>query len=142
MFFQRQIAVWAILAGCAAASGASAATPYWPASIVGSWKGLSNQTSVVLTISSQTAGGKCQLISGTMTNVGAETTNVYGYYCPSSGAVEFLRYPTNSNAAFQVYNATINQAHAGAPHLLIAGSFGQYAQAYGPLGVYSFSVIN
>jgi hypothetical protein len=142
MFFKRQIAVLAILAGCAAASGASAATAVWPTSIVGTWKGMSNQTAITLTITSQTAGGKCQLIAGTLTNVGGGANNILGYYCPSSGNVEFLREPLNSNQAYQVYNASVNQNHAGAPHLMIAGTFGQYSLAYGPLGQYSFSVFN
>jgi hypothetical protein len=123
MFFKRQIAVLAILAGCAAASGASAATAVWPTSIVGTWKGMSNQTAITLTITSQTAGGKCQMIAGTLTNVGGGANNILGQ-------------------AYQVYNASVNQNHAGAPHLMIAGTFGQYSLAYGPLGQYSFSVFN
>jgi hypothetical protein len=139
MFKLRPIAALAIVAGCFAASGASA-TAVWPASIVGTWSGISNQTSVVLTVTSQGTSGKCRSISGTMQNVGGGTTDIAGYYCPSSGAVEFLRLPTNSSVAFQVYNASVNQAHAHAPHLMIAGSFAQYNQSYGPLGQYSFSV--
>src|SRR5271156_3787940 len=63
MFKLRQIAALAIVAGCVAASGASAKA-VWPKSIVGTWNGTSNQTSIVLTVSTQTAGGDCQSISG------------------------------------------------------------------------------
>ena len=66
-----------------------------------------------------------------------------GYYCPDSGAVEFLRYPTNSNVAFQVYTASLSQKPAPKGEgLLMGGVFGQYAPAYGPLGQYSFSLVH
>ncbi len=140
MFRKHKIAAAAMIAGCAAASAASAATASWPTSVVGTWKGVSNQTPVVVTITSQTAGSKCQVIAGTMANTGSAAIAIDGYYCPSSGAIEFLRLPTDSAVAFQVYNGSLNQANAGAPHIFMAGSFGQYNPAYGPLGQYSFSL--
>jgi len=50
----------------------------WPASIVDTWNGVSNLTPVVLTVNSQTAGGKCQLISGSLTNVNSSVVNRVG----------------------------------------------------------------
>jgi hypothetical protein len=141
MFKLNLVATLAIVASCAGASTASAAAT-WPTSIVGTWNGVSNQTQIVLTVTKQKKGGKCQVITGTMLNVGADTTAIQGYYCPSSGTVEFLRFPTGGNTAFQVYNANLNQANAGAPQLMISGSFGQYSPAYGPLGQYAFSVFH
>jgi hypothetical protein len=144
MFRLRQIAAFAIVAGCVAASGASAKGA-WPSKIVGTWSGLSNQSPIVLTVSTQTAGGKCQAISGTLEDVNGDfTDNVAGYYCPDSGAVEFLRYPNDSNVAFQVYTANLSQSPAGkgVGGLLMGGTFGQYSQAYGPLGQYSFALTN
>lgn len=141
MFKLRQIAALAIVASCAAASAASAATAQWPTSIVGTWTGLSNQSQIVLTVSTQTAGGKCQAIAGTIKEVSdGSIGNMLGYYCPGSGAVEFMRYPTNSNVAFQAYNAQLNQANAGAPQLFIGGTFSQYSLTYGPLGQYSVAL--
>jgi hypothetical protein len=144
MFKLRQIAALAIVAGCVTASAASAADA-WPANVVGTWSGLSNQSPIVLTVSTQTAGGKCQSISGTIYDVnGGFTGDMAGYYCPSSGAVEFLRYPTGSSVAFQVYSASLSQSHPPKHDggIMMAGTFGQYSQAYGPLGQYSFSLFH
>ena len=142
MFYKRQTAALAIVAGCLATSAASASGA-WPANIVGTWSGLSNQTQIVLTVSSQTAGGKCQLISGTIQDVpGNFTGPMSGYYCPSSGAVEFLRYATGGNEPFQVYNANLSQSPAPKRigGLMMAGTFSQYSLAYGPLGQYSVAL--
>jgi hypothetical protein len=57
--------------------------------------------------------------------------------------VEFLRYPTNSSVAFQVYTANLSQKPAPKGQgLLMGGVFGQYSLSYGPLGQYSFSLVN
>jgi hypothetical protein len=142
MSCKRKIVALAIMVACTAASAASAVTPSWPGKIVGAWKGVSNQTSVVLRITGQTGAGKCQDISGTLQNVHGGTDSIYGYYCPSSGAIEFRRFSSAFSAAYQVYTGSLNQFNAGAPHLLIAGTFSQYITAFGPLGQYSFSLIN
>ncbi len=142
MVNRSRIAALAIVAACAAASSASAVTPTWPAKVVGVWRGVSNQTSVILKVTSQTGAGKCQDIVGTLQNVGGGTDDIYGYYCPSSGAIEFRRFSPVFSAAIQVYNGSLNQNFAGAPHLLIAGTFSQYELAEGPLGQYSFSLTN
>jgi len=141
MSYKRKIAALAIVVACTAASAASA-TPTWPAKILGTWKGVSNQTSVVLRVTSQTGAGKCQDIVGTLQNVRGATDSIYGYYCPSSGAIEFRRFGSGASAAYQAYTGSLNQNYAGAPHLLIAGTFSQYNPSYGPLGQYSFSFIN
>jgi hypothetical protein len=142
MFKHSQLAALAMVAACAAASGASAATPNWPASIVGTWNGMSNQTQIVVTVTAQSGSGKCQSITGTLQNVGGGTDTILGYYCPTTGAVEFRRFSSAFAQAIQVYNGNLNQAHAGAPHLFMAGTFSQYVLAEGPLGQYSFSVFN
>jgi hypothetical protein len=142
MFKHSKIAALATVGVCLAVSAASAKTSDWPASIVGTWEGISNLTPVILTVTTQTAGGKCQSISGTLNNANSNVVNpILGYYCPDSGAVEFLRYPTNSSVAFQVYTANLAQVplpkHTS---LLMGGQFGQYSLAYGPLGQFSFAV--
>jgi uncharacterized protein (DUF2147 family) len=142
MPYKCKIAALAIVAASTAASAASAATPTWPAKILGTWKGVSNQTAVVLKVTTQTGAGKCQDIAGTLQNVRGGTDSIYGYYCPSSGAIEFRRFSTAFSASYQTYNGSLNQNYAGAPHLLIGGTFSQYILAFGPLGQYSFSFIN
>ena len=133
----------ALLVACA--TGASAATTAWPGSIVGTWTGTSNQSPIVLTVSTQSSGGKCDYISGTVQDVnGGFTGNMDGYYCPSSGALQFLRYATGANVPFQVYDGSVSQTHPprGVHGILMGGSFGQYSQSFGPLGQYSFSLTN
>ena len=142
MSCKRSILASAILVGCAAATVASA-VPRWPGNVVGTWKGISNQSPIVLTVSSQAAGTNlCDTIMGTIEDVnGGFTGNMIGFYCPSSGAVEFMRYPSGSNVPYQVYSGNLSQAnHPQAA--LMAGSFGQYSTAYGPLGQYAFSLKN
>jgi len=125
----------------ASATGA-AADSYWPAKITGTWKGVSNQSPIVLKIVSQSTGSKCENIAGSLHDVnGGFTNQVTGYYCPASGAFQFMRYPANSNVAFQVYSGNLSQANPPQSEtILMAGSFGQYSQAFGPLGQYSFSL--
>jgi len=142
MHYKNQIAALAIIAGCLTASAAGA-VEVWPTKIVGTWKGLSNQSPIILTVTAQTPGGKCQGITGTIYDVnGNFTGSMAGYYCPGSGTAQFLRYPTGSNVAFQVYTANLSQSPVakGVGGLLMGGTFGQYSQAYGPLGQYSFAL--
>jgi hypothetical protein len=143
MSYKNRIAAFAVLAGLAGASSVSAA-PVWPTNIVGTWSGLSNLSQIVLTVSQQTAGGKCQSISGSIQDVATGAVgNMLGYYCPGSGAVEFLRYPTGSNVAFQVYAGSLSQKPAPkGSGLLMGGTFGQYSPSYGPVGQYSFALTN
>jgi hypothetical protein len=140
MFYKGRIAALAIVVACAASSSASAAIATWPGRIIGIWKGQANQTSVVLHVLTQTGAGKCQDITGTLLNVGGGTDNIYGYYCPGSGAVEFRRFSASFTAAIQVYSGYLNQANAGAPSIFMAGTFSQYNLSDGPLGQYSFSL--
>lgn len=130
----------AMMVACATGASADSA---WPVNIVGTWSGISNQSPIVVTVSSQSVGVKCDYISGTLLDVNGGFTDVInGYYCPSSGALQFLRYPTGGNVAFQVYNGNLSQANPprGVGGILMGGSFGQYNQSYGPLGQYSFSL--
>jgi len=130
----------AMLVACATGASADSA---WPSKIIGTWRGVSNQSPIVLTVSTQSAGGKCDYISGTIKDVNGRFTGpMDGYYCPSSGALQFLRYPTGASVPFQVYNGSVSQAMPpeGVKGILMGGSFGQYSLSFGPLGQYSFSL--
>ena len=144
MAMKNYFAALAVLAACAAAGSASAGNPTWPSSIVGTWSGTSNQSPIVLTVSSQASGSKCDVISGSIQDVnGGFSGPMSGYYCPSSGAVEFLRYPTGGNVPFQVYNANVSQTKPPKGEgILMGGVFSQYSLSFGPLGQYSFSLTN
>src|ERR1700761_1671972 len=132
----------AMLLACATGANADHA---WPPKIDGTWQGVSNQSPVILTISTQTTGRNCNNIAGTFKDLNSNTTgNVLGYYCPSSGAFQFLRYPTSGNVPCQVYTGSLSQAHPprGVKGILMGGVFSQYNTSYGALGPSSFSLTN
>ncbi len=136
------LAALAGLASCAAISAAFAQTPGWPPNILGTWRGFSNQSPIVLSISSETSGAQCHNITGTIEDVkGGFTGTMIGFYCPYSGNVHFLRYADGSNVPFQAYYGSLSQKSPPAGEgLLMGGVFGQYSLAYGPLGQASFSL--
>jgi hypothetical protein len=129
----------AILVGCA--TGASA-NPGWPLKITGTWRGTANQSPIVLTVTTQTTGTTlCDNINGTVKDVnGGFTGNMIGFYCPSSGALEFMRYPTGGNVPYQVYSGNMSQANppAGIGGVMVGGTFSQYSTTFGPLGQSTF----
>jgi hypothetical protein len=132
----------ALLVACA---GGANADPAWPANIVGAWQGMSNQSPITLTISAQSTGGKCDGISGSIKDVTqGYITSIEGYYCPSSGELQFMRFPTGGDVAYQYYSGSLSQSKPpkGVSGVLMGGTFSQYNQAYGPLGQYSFSLTN
>ncbi len=131
-----------MLVACASGAHADSA---WPANIIGTWQGVSNQSPIVLTVTAQSAGKNCNDISGTIKDVDeGYVTNIEGFYCPSSGALQFMRFPTGGTVAYQFYTGSLSQAKPpkGVTGVLMGGSFAQYNQSYGPLGQYSFSLTN
>ena len=83
----------------------------WPASVVGSWRGVANQTPIRLDITSQDPAGKCKAIKGTMNNEpSGGASNIQGFYCPESGRITFARKDTSSNDTFQFYSGNLSDA--------------------------------
>lgn len=127
------------LAALLSASAASASTPTWPTSVVGTWSGTSNLTSVNLTISTQKPAGHCQTIGGSMQDAaGGLVDPVSGYYCPSSGAMVFMRSLPGSQSPFQVYSLSLSQVITG-NGLLLSGHLRDYV-TNGGLGNYPVSL--
>jgi hypothetical protein len=120
----------AILAIAAAnfAGGAAQAAQQWPASIVGSWSTLSNQTPVTITISSQSGGETCNQIAGT---IGSDT--LLGFYCPGSGRFNFLR-TSSASVTYQAYTGNLSETSFG--NVVMTGSFVDYID--NPQGAFSF----
>lgn len=118
-----------------AALGSSAqAGQKWPTSIVGSWNTVANQSSLAITVASQSPTGKCRQITGTIldetTNV---TDNLLGYYCPNSGRFAFTR--TSSNGAtYQFYKGNLSDAGTT---LYLGGTFNEIATPTA-VGEYAF----
>jgi hypothetical protein len=118
-----------------ALSTGSAFAATWPASVVGSWRGVANQTTVKLEITNQDPTGKCKAIKGTMSNdPSGGDSNIQGFYCPESGRLSFVRKDTASNDAFQSYSANLSDAGAV---LRVGGTFAELNMT-DHLGEYNF----
>lgn len=110
----------------------------WPLSIVGTWQGVANQTTVKIVIVSQGTTGACKSISGTFSDVpSGGASNIQGFYCPQTGRVSFIRKAINSNDTYQSYSANVSDAGA---QLHMAGIFAQVDPPLSRLGEYSFAV--
>jgi hypothetical protein len=120
----------AILAVAAAslAAGAAQAAQQWPASIVGNWSAISNQTALTVTISTQSGGKTCAQITGA---IGSDT--LLGYYCPNSGRFNFLRSNTPSGT-FQAYSGNLSETVFG--NVVMTGTFVDYIDS--PQGEFSY----
>jgi hypothetical protein len=123
------------LAATLSLGSAYAAT--WPANVVGTWRGIANQTTIKLEIASQDPAGKCKAIKGTLSNVpsGGES-NIQGFYCPESGRISFVRKDLKSNDTFQSYSG--NLADSGDVQR-IGGTFAEL-NMQDHLGEYNFCV--
>ena len=100
-----------------------------PASVVGSWATIANQTFITLQITSQGGPAPCRNIAGTLGGL-----SVQGFYCPSTGRISFLRKDPGTNDTVQVY--TGNVASDGATDRM-AGTF--VHQTNPDAGEYNFS---
>jgi hypothetical protein len=127
---ETMIKTFAILAVATAslAAGAAQAAQQWPASIVGNWSALSNQTSLTFSITSQTGGETCNQIAGT---IGSDT--LLGFYCPGSGRFNFLR-SNSPSGTYQAYTGNLSETVFG--NVVMTGSFVDYIDD--PEGEYNF----
>jgi hypothetical protein len=113
--------------GIAISSGATWAQR--PASVVGNWSTVANQTLITLQIVSQGATGPCRDIAGALGGSGIE-----GFYCPSTGRVSFLRKNSANNDTFQVYTGNVGTRGS------VDRMAGTFVQATNPgAGEYNFS---
>lgn len=109
----------------------------WPTSIVGTWQGVANQSTVKLVIISQGTTGACKTISGTLNNLpSGGASKIQGFYCPQTGHVRFVRKDVTSNDTFQSYSA--NMSDMGT-ELYMAGMFAELNMP-DHLGEYNFAV--
>ena len=114
-----------------ASTAAASAAQLWPGSVVGVWNAQANQSSLTITISSQSASGKCREIAGTiLDNASGVSANLEGFYCPSSGRVHFTRSDPTSGFTYQDYTGNLSD---GGRTLYMGGTFaaddvgGEYA---------------
>jgi len=115
------------------AGGAAMAQAY-PTGIVGTWTIKANNTHpFTFTVSSQSTDSPCAQIAGTMS-----TDTIAGYYCPTTGAVSFLRNSGSSGATFQVFTGNLSSA---AKKTYLTGSFSNFAGG-DDTGSYGFMAYN
>lgn len=116
-------------------SGSAMAGQNWPASVVGTWNATANQSSLIITISSQASIGRCRAISGTIVDPVNGTSKLVGFYCPTTGRFNFVRNDKISGVTFQDYSGNVSDIGR---RLFMGGVF---AQVVGVLlvGEYSFS---
>ena len=99
------------LAGAAMAIGffsGSAMANVYPASVVGTWHAVANQSDFTLTISSQESSGSCRAISGTIVGNG-ELSDVVGFYCPGTGRFNFVRNYPPTGQTVQDYSGNVSE---------------------------------
>lgn len=128
----------ALLAGTAGLGIAAQAMAAPPPSVVGTWRGVANQTQVQIVINAQ-AAGVCGTIRGTMQNLPAGgVSNVLGWYCPSTGRISFERVNPANNDALQAY---VGNVADDASVDRMAGTFSAYPVAgAGANGEYPFQL--
>ena len=110
------------------AAGAAQAAQQWPASIVGNWAAIANQSSLTVSITSQTGGETCNQIAGT---IGSDT--LLGFYCPGSGRFNFLR-SNSPSGTYQAYTGNLSETVTG--NVVMTGTFADYID--NPQGEASF----
>jgi hypothetical protein len=99
----------------------SALAQAYPANVVGTWTIVANNTQqFTFTVQNQSSDSPCAVITGVI----AGTDALAGYYCPSTGAVSFLRNSGSNGATFQVYTGQLSWAGSQS---LMAGNFSNYA---------------
>lgn len=121
--------------GSILAAGGAHAGQLWPASVVGTWRAIANQSPITVTISSQASTGLCRQIAGTLANSnGTGKSNILGFYCPGTGRFHFVRNDPTSGLTYQDYSGNV----ADSASTLYMG--GVFAQVVGTnlVGEYSF----
>ncbi len=81
-----------------------------------------NQSSLVLTVTSQTGVSTCQNIKGTLVDSVNGLSDILGYYCPGSGRISFLRNAPSNSLTYQVFIG--NLSYPGSTTYM-AGTFDQ-----------------
>ncbi len=125
-----RLVIAATLASLTGISGVLAGN--WPASVVGTWTTVANQSALTVVISSQASGAKCPEIKGEIHDSVGGTQTLEGFYCPDSGRIVFSRNAPGQRP--QVYSANLSEVGTT---LYMGGLFEQQGAGQGA-GEYSF----
>lgn len=126
------------LAICIASLATSVALATPPATAVGTWLILVDQTHTTLDITNQGGPGApgstvCRVILGTI-----GIAPVRGTYCPDSGHIEILHNNLSSGVTVRTFSGSLSDATATDPAHM-AGTMQVMNTAFGPFGEYPFS---
>lgn len=130
----------AVAAAAALASGAASAAP--PANLGGTvWTIQINRDVNQLEITSQGGPGApgsatCRFINGTF-----GVANIRGWYCPSTGRIQFVHKNAGSGNAERVFTGNLSDDVPG-QRLYMGGTMTVLDAAFGDLGEYNFSASN
>jgi hypothetical protein len=109
MFSKLAILIAAGSMGAVAAAGTATAGENWPASVVGTWNAMGNQSPLTITITNQAATGRCRPISGTILDIDSKVTSkLVGFYCPVTGRYHFVRNDLATGVTFQDYSGNVS----------------------------------
>jgi hypothetical protein len=134
-----------VLAVCVAAQlYADAALADFPANVVGRWRVRINQEVDTLVIASQggAINGICRRIVGYFPLQNQDDgPPIRGFYCPTTGRIQFVHSNLNSNLALRVFTGNLlDRVEGQVDH--IGGTFTVLYTAvpppFGPLGEYGF----
>lgn len=127
----------AIVAGTIGLIWGSIANAAPLANVSGTWTIVGNQHAGLLRLS-QSIGGVCPAINGTIYPGTTVSHPVRGYYCPSTGRIAFARKNT-AGVVIQTWVGNVSDVVAGAPHRM-GGTFHALDTAAGSgiLGEYHF----
>ncbi len=102
-------------------AGVALAGENWPTSIVGTWNGISGESTIVITITTQAPTGRCRPVTGTFFNPNDQITdNLVGFYCPATGRLHFNRVDRSTNSTYQDYSGNLSDINTP---LYMAGVF-------------------
>jgi hypothetical protein len=135
-FVRRRVCHFAVAVAALLTGSIVAAAP--PATAVGTYLVLLDQTYSTLTITNQGGAGApgsatCRIILGTF-----DVAPLRGIYCPSTGHFQILHNNLSTKVTVRTLTGTLSAATAGAPAHM-AGTMHVMNAAFGSLGEYPFS---
>ncbi len=108
-------------------AGAALAQSPYPASVVGTWLIVANNTKqFTFTVQSQSTDSPCAQIAGILPAPSGTNDTILGYYCPATGGLSFERNASTTGATFQVFTGNVSSTGSTTQ---FTGTFTNYAGA-------------
>jgi hypothetical protein len=108
-----------------------------PPSVMGTWNATLNNTLANITIVSQVGPAPCPTIQGQIIEqASGAISNLRGFYCPTTGRIQFVRNSRATNDTGQIYNGNLNSVPPGGG-LQMAGTFADISSGNGEWGFWA-----